>query len=41
MNEDLEKKLVEKFPKLYRDYHGDIMVTCMGWGSSAVMAGTI
>jgi hypothetical protein len=32
MDQELEKILVEKYPKLYRDYGGDIRQTCMGWG---------
>jgi len=32
MNEQLELKLVEKYPKILRDYKGDMMKTCMAWG---------
>ena len=32
MKEELEKKLVEKYPKLYGDYKGDPTKTCMAWG---------
>lgn len=32
MKEELEKKLVEKYPKLYTQYGGSIYETCMGWG---------
>jgi hypothetical protein len=32
MNKTLEKKLVKAFPKLYRDYGGDMKKTCMHWG---------
>lgn len=34
MDNNLEKKLVEKYPKLYRDYGGDPRETCMTWGFS-------
>ena len=32
MHKILEKKLVEKYPKIFKDYGGDISKTCMGWG---------
>lgn len=32
MDKKLEKQLVEKYPKLYKDYGGNIKETCMGWG---------
>jgi hypothetical protein len=32
MTEELELKLVKKYPKIMRDYKGDMMVTCMAWG---------
>jgi hypothetical protein len=32
MNEQLELKLVEKYPKILCDYKGDKMKTCMAWG---------
>jgi hypothetical protein len=32
MNKELELKLVKKYPKILRDYGGDIMQTCMAWG---------
>jgi len=32
MRDELELKLVEKYPKIFRDYHGDMMQTCMTWG---------
>lgn len=32
MNLELEKKLVEKYPKILEDYKGDPKVTCMAWG---------
>jgi hypothetical protein len=32
MREELEKKLVEKYPQLFRDYGEDMRVTCMAWG---------
>jgi hypothetical protein len=32
MNKELELKLVEKYPKILRDYGGDKMKTCMSWG---------
>lgn len=34
MKPELEQKLVKKYPKLYRDYGGNMMVTCMCWGFS-------
>ena len=34
MNKELEKKLVEKYPILYRNYGGDMRETCMAWGMS-------
>lgn len=32
MRVELELKLVEKYPKLFKDYGGDMKVTCMAWG---------
>lgn len=32
MKAELEKELVEKYPKIFRDYHGDYQQTCMAWG---------
>jgi hypothetical protein len=32
MKTELELKLVEKYPKILRDYKGDMMKTCMAWG---------
>ena len=32
MKQELELKLVEKYPKILRDYKGDPMRTCMAWG---------
>ena len=32
MHKSLERKLVKKYPKLYKEYGGDITKTCMGWG---------
>ena len=32
MDKKLEKKLVDKYPKIFKDYGGDIRKTCMGWG---------
>lgn len=32
MKKELEKKLVEKYPNLYKDYGGDMRKTCMHWG---------
>lgn len=32
MKDELEKKLVNKYPKLYEDYGGSIYETCMGRG---------
>lgn len=32
MNRELEQKLVEQYPKILRDYRGDMMQTCMAWG---------
>lgn len=32
MTQELELKLVEKYPKILRDYLGDKMKTCMAWG---------
>jgi hypothetical protein len=32
MKPDLEKSLVEDFPQLFRDYHGDVTKTCMAFG---------
>jgi len=32
MTEELQLKLVEKYPKILRDFRGDPMHTCMAWG---------
>ena len=32
MHKILEKKLVAKYPDIFKDYGGDIRQTCMGWG---------
>jgi hypothetical protein len=32
MKSELELKLVKKYPKILRDYKGDMMQTCMAWG---------
>ena len=32
MHKILEKTLVKKYPKIFKDYGGDITKTCMGWG---------
>jgi hypothetical protein len=32
MNQELEQKLVEKYPKILRNYRGDMTQTCMAWG---------
>lgn len=32
MREELDKKLVEKYPILYRDRYKDMIETCMCWG---------
>ena len=32
MNAEHTKYLLDNFPKLYRDYGGDMMRTCMAWG---------
>lgn len=32
MNKELELKLVEKYPKIYSQYGGDMKETCMHWG---------
>lgn len=32
MTEDLELKLVEKYPALLKEYGGDVAQTCMHWG---------
>lgn len=34
MHKLLEKALVKKYPKIFKDYGGDITKTCMGWGMS-------
>lgn len=34
MTEELELKLVQEFPTLFRDYHGSPSETCMSWGCS-------
>ena len=32
MDERLQKKLVIRYPEIFRDYGGDIRYTCMAWG---------
>jgi hypothetical protein len=32
MKKELELELVKKYPKILRDYRGDMMQTCMAWG---------
>jgi hypothetical protein len=32
MKEELELKLVEKYPTILKDYRGDCKKTCMAWG---------
>lgn len=32
MKEELEQKLVQKYPSIFRDYRGDMRQTCMAWG---------
>jgi len=32
MKQELELKLVAKYPKILKDYKGDMMETCMAWG---------
>lgn len=32
MNEELDKKLCEKYPKIFKDRHGSVRDTCMAWG---------
>lgn len=32
MKEELELKLVKKYPTLYSQYKGDVRKTCMAWG---------
>lgn len=32
MKQELEDKLVEKYPKLFRDINADMTKTCMCWG---------
>ena len=34
MKEELELQLVAKYPKIFRDYGGDMQKTCMHWGMS-------
>lgn len=34
MKNELEKKLVEKYPNLFEHYRGDPRQTCMAWGMS-------
>lgn len=34
MKKELELKLVEKFPIIFKNYGGDMKVTCMAWGMS-------
>lgn len=32
MNRELEQQLVSKYPKILKDYRGDMRKTCMAWG---------
>lgn len=32
MKSELEQQLVKKYPKILKDYKGDMMQTCMAWG---------
>jgi hypothetical protein len=32
MDKELEKKLVEKYPTVFKEYGGDMRHTCMAWG---------
>lgn len=32
MSPELDKKLVEKYPKIFKDRYGDIRESCMPWG---------
>jgi len=32
MKSELEQQLVKKYPKILKDYKGDMMETCMAWG---------
>lgn len=34
MSPDLDKKLCQKYPKIFRDRNGTIQETCMAWGFS-------
>lgn len=34
MRKELDKKLCEKYPKIFRDRNGDMSKTCMVWGFS-------
>ena len=34
MKEELQEKLVKKYPNLYKNYGGDPRKTCMAWGFS-------
>jgi len=34
MNEELDKKLCEAYPKIFRDRNADMRITCMCWGFS-------
>jgi len=34
MKQELELELVKKYPNLFRDYGGDMRLTCMTWGMS-------
>ena len=34
MNEALDKKLCEKYPKIFKNRHGTVQETCMAWGFS-------
>ena len=34
MKKELELKLVEKYPMIFKDYGGDLRKTCMAWGMS-------
>lgn len=32
MNEELQKKLIEKYPTIFKEWGGDPRQTCMAWG---------
>lgn len=34
MRNELEAEFCKEFPSIFRDYHGDMRVTCMAWGMS-------